>query len=95
MSGRAPSPNLVWVPGDPRVSGNDHPIEFPGQAAHPNFVSRVSFKFFLEMNDFMLGSDQDMEAPGQPRREIVIEEKSHAAFASDASNSTASRTSAC
>ena len=43
----------------------------------------------------MLGSDQDMQAPASLGAKIVIEEESHAAFASEASNSTASRTSAC
>ena len=95
VPGRAPGLHFMRIPGDPRVGGNDHPIEFFGQAAHPGFVGDVRSKLFLEVDDLMLGSDQDVEASRQARREIVIEEESHAAFASEASNSPASRTSAC
>src|SRR2546423_7259396 len=45
------------------------------------------------MHDFMLGCDEHVHALSELRGEIVVEEESHAAFASDSSNSTASRTS--
>src|SRR4029077_8816241 len=44
------------------------------------------------MDDFMFGS-KNLKSLGEPNRKIVIEEEPHAAFASDSSNSTASRTS--
>jgi hypothetical protein len=45
------------------------------------------------MHDLMLGFDKHVDAPGELGGEIVVEEESHAAFASDSSNSTAARTS--
>jgi len=53
---------------------------------------RVRGEFCFEMNDLMVWLNPKRVSSRELRRQIVIEEKSHAAAASDSSNSTASRT---
>ena len=67
-----------------------HQVGFVGQRLHPHHVFRVAGEVVLEMNYLVFWLNHLVQAVGQFRSKMVIEEKLHAASAR--SNSTASRT---
>lgn len=93
MTRFVPCCNLVRIFSDTDIARDDYPFLLRGDRSRPSLVRCIRSEALFEMHNLVLWFDQSIQTAGESRREIVVEEKSHALHrhaASDSSKANAS-----
>jgi hypothetical protein len=76
-----PGFDFMRITTDRDVRSDDDQILFFGQSSHPNGVLDIRKKVVSQMDNAMVGRNHLIQSVSELNREVVVEEKLHAASA--------------